>query len=329
MERLRINGTTIPPGTRATLELPVARLYTHADLVLPVKVINGSKLGPVLFVTAAIHGDEINGVEIIRRLLRQLRAEELCGALIAVPVVNVHGFLQRSRYLPDRRDLNRSFPGSARGSLAARVAHRVMQSIVARATHGVDLHTAATHRVNLPQIRADLSHAPTRRLAEGFGAPLLLNADVPDGSLRQAAMDKGLPVLLFEGGEGMRLDEGAIAVGLRGIVRVMCLLDMLPGAVPAGAPVVAVTSSWVRAQGSGMFLPAVQVGAAVEKGAPLGVIAHPFDDLDVPLQAPFDAVIIGLSRMPLVHEGEALIHLARVEDVAAAAARMAQFFSSV
>lgn len=327
MERLRINGVTVPPGSSVALELPVTKLYTHTELSLPLHVIHGRKPGPVLFVSAAIHGDEINGVEIIRRLRSLLHPEELRGAVITIPVVNVHGFLQRSRYLPDRRDLNRSFPGSSRGSLAARVAHRVMQAVVAKATHGIDLHTAATHRINLPQIRADLAHEPTRRLAEAFGVPVLVNADVPDGSLRQAAMDKGLPVLLYEGGEGMRLDEDAIAVGLRGIRRVLCALEMLPGRVPAAAPVIARANSWVRAQESGLFRPGVRLGDAVEKGGILGVIAHPFDDAESRVCAPFDAVVIGLSRMPLVHEGEALIHLARVDDVAAAAARVAQFFA--
>ncbi|MGE0082577.1 MAG: succinylglutamate desuccinylase/aspartoacylase family protein, partial [Thiohalomonadaceae bacterium] len=166
MERLCINGVTVPPGSSVALELPVAKLYSHTELSIPLHVIHGCAPGPVVFVSAAIHGDEINGVEIIRRLRALLRPQELRGAVVTIPVVNVHGFLQRSRYLPDRRDLNRSFPGSSRGSLAARVAHRVMQTVVAKATHGIDLHTAATHRTNLPQIRADLSHEPTRRLAE-------------------------------------------------------------------------------------------------------------------------------------------------------------------
>jgi predicted deacylase len=325
MESLRINGTPVPPGSRVTLELPVTRLYTHTELSIPVHVVNGPKPGPVLFVSAAIHGDEINGVEIIRRLLAQLRTEDLRGALIAMPVVNVHGFLQRSRYLPDRRDLNRSFPGSSRGSLAARVAHRVMQTIVAKASHGIDLHTAATHRVNLPQIRADLSHEPTRRLAESFGAPVLINADMPDGSLRQAAGDKGLPVLLYEGGEGMRLDEEAITTGVSGICRVMGSLEMLREKVHVAAPITALASQWVRAPESGLFLPSVRLGHALEKGASLGIIAHPFDAAETALRAPFDAVVIGMSRLPLVHEGEALVHLARVDDVAVAASRIAKF----
>ncbi|MGB5541537.1 MAG: succinylglutamate desuccinylase/aspartoacylase family protein, partial [Gammaproteobacteria bacterium] len=187
-----------------TINLPIGRLYTYDNLTMPIEVVNGRRGGPRLFVSAAIHGDELNGVEIIRRLLRHSALQRLRGTLIAVPVVNVHGLLHRSRYLPDRRDLNRSFPGSSRGSLAGRIADLFMREIVANCTHGIDLHTGAVHRENLPHIRANLDDPATLELARAFGVPVLLNSDLRDGSLREAAMEAGIPMLLYEGGEALR-----------------------------------------------------------------------------------------------------------------------------
>ena len=186
-EHLNIGGQYIAPGERVSLELPVAQLYTHTPLTMPVQVIRSKKPGPTLFVSAAVHGDEINGVEIVRRVLAAPALRKLSGTLIAVPIVNVHGFLAHSRYLPDRRDLNRCFPGSPRGSVAGRLAHLFATEIVAKADCGIDLHTAAIHRDNLPQVRANLHDEHTAELATAFGAPIMLNSDLRDGSLRAHA----------------------------------------------------------------------------------------------------------------------------------------------
>jgi len=187
---IEIAGQSVPPGTRQRLKIPLARRVTGAEVSLPVEVVNGSKPGPRLFICAAVHGDEINGVEIIRRILRRRLVRGLRGTLIAVPVVNLFGFVGLSRYLPDQRDLNRSFPGSAKGSLAGRLANTFVSEIVEKSTHGIDLHTGAVHRSNLPQVRACLDDDETRRLAESFGVPVLINANVRDGSLRQAVLDR-------------------------------------------------------------------------------------------------------------------------------------------
>ena len=319
---IEIGNYSVAPGERKIINLPVGRLYTHADISMPVDVVNGRHDGPRLFVSAAIHGDELNGVEIIRRLLRHSSMKRLRGALIAVPVVNVHGLLHRSRYLPDRRDLNRSFPGSERGSMAARIAHLFMQEIVANCTHGIDLHTGAVHRDNLPQVRANLDDPETRLLAEAFGTSVLINADLRDGSLRAAAADAGIPMLLYEGGEALRFDEGSIRAGLRGVLSVMRTLGMIAKVKHSGRrvePVVAQGSSWIRAPESGILWSGLSLGARVDKGDVIGHIAAPLVDSEHAVVAPDKGILIGRTHLPLVYEGEALFHIARFQRVAEAA----------
>ncbi len=319
---IKIGGHAVAPGERKIINLPVGRLYTHADLSMPVDVINGRHDGPRLFVSAAIHGDELNGVEVIRRLLRHSSLKRLRGALLAIPVVNVHGLLHRSRYLPDRRDLNRSFPGSNRGSMAARIAHLFMHEIVANCTHGVDLHTGAVHRDNLPQVRANLDDPETLALAEAFGTPVLINADLRDGSLRAAAADAGIPMLLYEAGEALRFDEVAIRAGLRGVLSVMRALGMIPKSKNRGhrvEPVIARSSAWVRAPESGILWSGIKLGTRVAKGDVIGHIAAPLVDSEHVVVAPDNGILIGRTHLPLVYEGEALFHIARFKSVGAVA----------
>lgn len=327
-----INGVRIPRGTRTTIDLPVAKLYTHSPIAMPVQVNRGKKPGPALFISAAIHGDELNGVEILRRLLKLPILKRLRGTLLAIPIVNVHGFIHHSRYLPDRRDLNRSFPGSERGSLAARLAHLFMTEIVAQCSHGIDLHTGAIHRTNLPQVRANLDDEETARLAEVFGVPVLLNAQVRDDSLREAAADRGIPMLLYEAGEALRFDELAIRAGVRGIVNVMRALEMLPPARTKRPtkkrphrPVVARSSAWVRAPISGILRIMVPLGASVSKGGLLGVIADPFGERETEILSPNDGVVIGRTNLPLANEGDALFNIARYKTIEQIAAQVEAF----
>lgn len=320
--KIVIGGTDVVAGSCTTINLPIGRLYTYDNLTMPIEVVNGRRGGPRLFVSAAIHGDELNGVEIIRRLLRHSALKRLHGTLIAVPVVNVHGLLHRSRYLPDRRDLNRSFPGSSRGSLAGRIAYLFMHEIVANCTHGIDLHTGAIHRENLPQIRANLDDPETLELAEAFGVPVLLNSDLRDGSLREAAMESGIPMLLYEGGEALRFHEVSIRAGLRGVLQVMRALGMLPARRamnPVVQPVVARSSSWVRAPESGVLRLQARLGTRVSKGHTLGIIAAPLAGSECRVTAPYNGILIAHTHLPLVHEGEALFHLARFESNTAVA----------
>ena len=316
-----IGETVVKPGQRTNISLPVADLYTSSSLTMPLRVICGRREGPVLFVSAAIHGDELNGVEIIRRLLRLKALRSIRGTLIAVPIVNVHGFLNQSRYLPDRRDLNRSFPGSAKGSIAARLANTFFTQIVSKADYGIDLHTGAINRSNLPQIRGNLDDAKTLDLANCFGVPVIINANIRDNSLRASVAESGVPVLIYEAGEALRFDEICIRAGLRGILNVMRSIGMLP-AKPAAKrivkPVLARSTSWVRAPASGIFNSNVQLGSSVSKDQRLATISDPLGDSSDFLVAPFDGIIIGRSNLPLAHEGDALFNVADFKSVAKA-----------
>lgn len=327
-ESISVGGTTVEPGGRARIEIPIGRRATGAQVSLPIEVVNGRQPGPRLFVCAAVHGDEINGIEIIRRVLRGRPLSRLRGTLLAVPVVNLFGFVGLSRYLPDRRDLNRSFPGSAAGSLAARIAHIFLREVVDNSTHGIDLHTGAVHRSNLPQIRACLDHAETEKLARAFGVPVLLNANLRDGSLRQAVYERGVPMLLYEGGEALRFDESAIRAGTRGVLSVMRALGMLPGRKhPAAAlrPFIARSSHWVRAPRSGILRSRSALGAAVRAGDRLGYIADPLGDDEQEVSAPHAGVVIGRSELPIVNEGDAIFHIATFKRPEAVASSVYDF----
>ena len=326
MSSFEIGGETVAAGETRTVQLPVANLYTNTPVTLPVRVLRGREPGPVLFVSAALHGDEIIGVEIIRRVLRQRGLARLRGTLLAVPVVNTLAFLHQSRYLPDRRDLNRSFPGSDKGSLAARLANLFVTEIVGRAQYGIDLHTGAIHRPNLPHIRGDLGNAETLRLATAFGVPLLMNSAPTAGTLRQYTTEKGIPVLLYESGEALRFDELAIRIGVRGVLNVLRALEMLPAERKTAAlpvPAIARGSAWVRASGSGVLRAQVALGEEVSKNQILGVIGDPLGDNEVAVRASAHGIVVGRSALPLVYEGDALFHIARFDapETAAGVAR--------
>ncbi|MGR9107264.1 MAG: succinylglutamate desuccinylase/aspartoacylase family protein [Gammaproteobacteria bacterium] len=275
-EAIQINGLSVDAGQRAEIDVSIPALYTHTALTIPVKVIHGKRDGPRLFVCAAIHGDEINGVEIIRRLMNLKALARLKGTLIAVPVVNVYGFINKSRYLPDRRDLNRSFPGSESGSLASRLSHVFLREIASKSTHGIDLHTAAIHRDNLPQVRAYLDDETTSRMAQAFSAPVILNTPILDGSMRQALERMGVSVIVYEAGEALRFNEVSIRAGVKGIVSVMREIGMLPRAKAQHAsiePLIAQSSTWVRAPQSGILRTLVRLGEVVAKDQVMGIIA--------------------------------------------------------
>jgi predicted deacylase len=317
---ITIGDVEIQAGQDQIVDIPIMDLSTHTPINLPVHVIHGRKEGPVLFVCGAIHGDEINGVEIIRRLMRLSALRRIRGTLIAVPIVNVFGFLSNSRYLPDRRDLNRSFPGRASGSLAARLAHLFMEEIVRKSTHGIDLHTAAAHRDNFPQIRGNLDDPELERLARASCIPVLINAGFRDGSLRSAAADIGVPVLVYEGGEALRFDEVVIRSGVNGVVRAMRALDMLPPRKSRKqdiTPAVLRSSTWVRAPQSGVLRAIVQLGKPVRIGTLLGLISDPFGRNEVEVKAHAEGIMIGRTNLPLVHEGDALFHIGRLEGTKA------------
>lgn len=316
MEVLNIGGHLIKPGETLQIEMPVVRLYTDTDISMPIHVIRAKKDGPCVFVSAAVHGDELNGIEIIRRLIRQRNLRIAKGTLILVPMVNVYGVLNQSRYMPDRRDLNRCFPGSRKGSLAGIVANKLLEEIVRHCHYGIDLHTGAIHRSNLPQIRANLKDPETRELAEAFGVPVLLNSDLRDGSLRQAAVEVGTKILLYEAGQALRFDELSIRAGVRGILNVLVHLGLRKRKISRAPrresikPFVANTSAWVRASWSGIVNNLKNLGDSVEKGDELANIGNSFGEVFGTVRASRSGIIIGKQNIPLVQEGDAMFHIA-------------------
>lgn len=324
---VEIGGTRVAPGEHAIVDLPIADLYTHTQLTLPVHVVNGRRPGPTLVITAAIHGDELNGVDIIRRLLKTADVKKIRGQLLAVPIVNVFGFINRSRYLPDRRDLNRSFPGREKGSVAARLAHLVATEIIEKADVGIDLHTGAADRSNLPQIRCDTSDPHLLDLARAFETPVIVDADLRDGSLRAFAAENGIRMLLYEAGEALRFDELSIRAGVRGIRRVMRALGMLPERRRRRRlePVICKSTTWVRAPGSGVVLARCRLGQHVEAEQVLATIGDPFGETQADVRASAAGIVIGRSMLPLAHEGDALFHLAQYEPTVDATTTLEEF----
>ncbi len=312
---LKVGGVSVAAGSRTTIDLPVSTLSDHTPVTLSVHVIRGKLRGPKMFISAGIHGDEVIGVEIVRRLLRSSHMNSLRGTLLVVPIVNTFGFLNHSRYLPDRRDLNRCFPGSVKGSLASRLAHLFATEVVSKCSYGIDLHSAAIHRMNLPQIRVTPGDDDLAELAEAFGAPVIVTSPLRDGSLRATARDTGAKVLLFEGGEGLRFDEMTVRSGVAGILRVLQHLKMLPPkriAPAKAASLKCAASKWLRAPTGGLMRTYKSEGDVVVKGELLAAISDPFGENETELVAQFDGIIIGRAVLPIVNEGDAIYHVAYV-----------------
>jgi predicted deacylase len=315
-----VAGETIEAGDSRCVKLDMAMLYTSTPLKIPVYVFHGKKEGPVLFITAAIHGDEINGVEIMRRLHHSPHIKRLRGTLITIPVVNVYGLMLHSRYLPDRRDLNRQFPGSERGSMASQLANLIMTEIVKHSTHGIDLHTGAIHRSNYPQVRFSEENFISKQMAEAFATPIIVPSNIRDGSLRYATDNLNIPVIVYEAGEALRFEEFAIKLGLHGVLRVMAYLGMLaPSQVKhiskrKTLTSVAKSTFWVRALASGMMVHPKPLGYKISKDEELCLIVDPLGHNEVRVTCPFEGLIIGNTNIPLVNEGDALYHVALFED---------------
>jgi predicted deacylase len=308
---ITVGDVTVRPGRKVQIELPFARIITGATESLPVVVINGRAAGPVVWLSAAVHGDELNGMQIIREVLRRLDAKSVRGAVIAVPIVNPLGFLLQSRYLPDRRDLNRHFPGSPRGSTASRLAHLFMSEIVSHCSVGIDLHTATNHRINLPQLRADIDDAETLKLARAFGAPFTIKARARDGSLRQAATELGKKVLLYEAGQAHRFDEDAVDTGYLGVMRTLRKMGMIDARLPRVNPTTLIRRTrWIRARRGGIAELKVRLGEWVEEGQTVASISDAFGNRATRVRATHTGWIIASTVRPLVNLGEALVHIA-------------------
>ena len=312
-----IGGESIAPGNQADVSLPITTLATGYNSQLAVRVLHGAKPGPTVFVSGAIHGNELNGTAIVQRLAAQIDASDLAGTLLLVPVANIFGFMSRSRYLPDRRDLNRSFPGSAGGSLAAQVANVFFSEIVNRASLGIDIHTAAIHRYNLPQIRIAAGNERLLELARAFGAPVIIESPLRDGSLRALADSEGVDMLLMEAGEALRFDRFSIETGVAGVKRVLAHLAM----IEQGAELLELHPSarskktqWVRSPRGGVLHPVRESGDAVRKGDLLAAVTGLLGEEPEEILSPIDGIIIGHATLPVVHQGDAMFHIAHVED---------------
>ncbi|MDG1436442.1 MAG: succinylglutamate desuccinylase/aspartoacylase family protein [Rickettsiaceae bacterium] len=329
---LTIDGVTIKPGQRKRFEMDVAQLFDHTSMTIPVEVIRGKEDGPTIFLSAAIHGDELNGVEVIRRLLSHKKLfSKIKGTIIAVPIVNIFGYNQNTRYLPDRRDLNRSFPGSKQGSLASQIAQKFMTEIVEKCDYGIDLHTGSVHRYNMPQIRVLLDNPETKELAESFGVPVVLSAALREGSLRQAAATKGVKVLVFEGGEALRYDEKIIRSAKNGIIATLCSIgildkELVSKKLPKNREVFYANSShWIRAPHSGSLHIRKKIGSKVRKDETLGIISDPFGIKQHYVKSTSTGIVIGIAMMPLVNNGDALFHIATFDDAHAVASVVAEY----
>ncbi len=302
------------PGTRKVIDLEAARLYTSTPLSIPVEIIHGKKKGPVLMINAAIHGDELNGVEIVRQMINMISPEKLHGTLICVPIVNVLGFTQKSRYLPDRRDLNHCFPGSDTGSLASRTAATFFNDLALKCDYIIDLHTGAIYRTNLPHIRVNLSNKKALELAQIFATPVILDSEPRHGSLRGEAEKAGITVITYEGGEALKFDPIAIHAGITGIKRVMYSLKMLSrSARKPPASYIAKSTTWLRASHDGIMRTIVSLGDKVRKGQTLAFINAPLGHFEVEIKAEKDGIVIGQQTLPLVNEGDAVFHIAHLD----------------
>ncbi len=305
-----------PAGSKAIVELPIARLASGAWAHMRVAVVHGSRPGKTAWVSGALHGDELNGIEIVRRLLQSISPTDLHGTLLAIPIVNVFGVMNRSRYLPDRRDLNRAFPGSARGSMASRLARLFFDEVVTRCDLGMDFHTGSAGRSNLPHLRCDLDDPETRRLAQAFGAPVTYHAKTRHGSLRGAAAAEGVQTLLFEGGEAHRFDEEAVTTALAGAKRTLAAVDMLSPCEEASAvsTVEVRESRWMRAGRAGFARVHVSLGARVREGDVVATVADAFGSQQVAVRSRLTGIVIGVLREPQVHQGDALVHVANTHE---------------
>ncbi|MEL6301293.1 MAG: succinylglutamate desuccinylase/aspartoacylase family protein [Pseudomonadota bacterium] len=315
-------GEEIPAGSYRQLAWSATELFEGLPVDTPVLVLHGRNPGPILCLTAAIHGDEINGIEIVRRVLHGLQPSTLTGTVIGVPIVNIQGFRRGTRYLPDRRDLNRHFPGTTTGSAASRIANSFFNNVVRHCDALVDIHTGSFERSNLPQLRADLADAGVRALANGFGATVIVNSQPRPGTLRYAATLSGVPTVTLEAGGPERLEQEEVTQGVRGIETLLRTLGMVVSErSDTEREETYYRSAWVRADRGGILIASVGLGSRVSEGDLLGKITDPINNETVGIYAPRDGRIIGMARNQVVMPGFAAFHLGldRITPDAAAA----------
>lgn len=313
MKEIIINGIRVRPGQSLNIEIAIARLPTHTLIDLPVFIRRAKEDGPSVLISGGVHGDEINGIVAVKRMLEENLFTPLLGTLIYIPLVNVYGFLSNTRTFPDGRDLNRSFPGSSKGSLASQIAHILTQQIIPQIDYGVDFHTGGRMLTNYPQIRVDFKDTKGLELAEVFGAPFIINSPHIDRSFRKEAFKSDKHILVYEGGESMRLDNTVIDEGIAGTKRLLYHLGMIEeGELQKRESRKLEESSWLRARVSGIFTPTVNIGESVRKGQMLAKISDPYGQVKVPVKSLANGYVVGLNNLPVINAGDALFHIGKV-----------------
>lgn len=311
MREIIVNGIKVRPGQSLNIDIAIARLPTHTLIDLPVFIRRGKEDGPVVLISGGVHGDEINGIVAVRRMLEDDLITPLRGTVILMPLVNVYGFLSNSRTFPDGRDLNRSFPGSKKGSLASQIAYIMSSQIIPQIDYGIDFHTGGRMLSNYPQLRVDFKDKKGFELAKAFGTHFILDSPHIDKSFRKEAYKQRKHILVYEGGESMRLDDYAVEEAVSGTLRMLEFLEMVEKAPQPKTGIILTESSWIRAKVSGIFTSNVTLGQEVKKGLILAKISDPYGQVKVPVKATHNGHVIGLNNNPVVNAGDALIHVGR------------------
>lgn len=306
---MKINGVKITPGKESVIKVGISKLPSHTSIDISITVYQSPKPGPILLLLGGMHGDEINGVEIVRRIIDNDHNKVKRGTTICIPVLNIYGFIYFSRTVPDGKDVNRSFPGNKNGSLASRMAHYLMKDIIPQIDYGLDFHTGGAARTNYPQTRCVLKDPINLELASAFKAPFALDSPFRSNSLRWSAAKLGKRILVYEGGESVRFDYNAINHGINGTLRVMKHLNMINDAPEADDTKIVKSSSWVRARYAGLFQSQVVSGDYVMKNQVLGHLTDPFGSFKKEVKSTVTGYVIGINNDPLVHQGDAIMHL--------------------
>lgn len=308
--KMIIHGEEILPGETKRITVNIAKLPSHSSIDVSITVSRAKEEGPVLLLSGGLHGDEINGIEIVRRIIEKELNVPQIGTVICIPIINVYGFIHFSRFVPDGKDVNRSFPGNRNGSLASRVAYFLMQDIIPKIDYGIDFHTGGADRTNYPQVRAMMNDPENEVLAKAFNAPFTLHSKYRAKSLRQAAGKRGKRILVYEGGESSRFDEIAIQNGIDGALRLMHHLGMVNQSPEADHESIRINrSSWIRARASGLLQTKLKSGQAIKKNQLVGYITDPFGDFKIPIKSPASGFVIGINNNPILHQGDAIMHI--------------------
>lgn len=306
-------GETIRPGESRSVPLVVGESYSSMNVEIQLHIRRAGKDGPVVFVTAALHGDELNGCGAVRQLIQD---DDFClqrGTLVLIPVLNLPAFERHSRYLPDRRDLNRSFPGSEGGSLAGRMAYTIFHELVLRCDYGIDLHTASVRRTNYPTVRADMTDPKVKQIAEAFGSEIIINNTGPKNSFRREACKAGCPTIIMEGGEVWKVEPGIVETAVRGIKNVLSELNMIDTNIESPPyQIVIEKSKWIRADRGGFLDFHIKPGDLVEKDQPLVTSTTILGEGQSTLHAPFDGVVMGMTSLPSLSPGEPICNLGKL-----------------